>query len=133
MASYQSSCHCGALTLAFKTEKSPAILGCRACSCDFCTSIDAAWTSDPDGCAQISEGATGAIRRYQFGTKTADFIQCHHCGGTLAAIDRDKAVLNVRYFDRADDFLAIRKASILSKETVPARRQRRAEKWTPLT
>jgi hypothetical protein len=49
------SCHCGALTLRFATDRAPTDLPVRTCGCSFCLRHRPRYTSDPSG--HVASGA----------------------------------------------------------------------------
>ncbi|WP_246263179.1 GFA family protein [Parasphingopyxis algicola] len=134
MAHYAGSCHCGALTLDFASEKSPADLGARTCQCSYCRKHGASWTSDPEGRAELA--VAGPVSRYRFGTKTADFLVCATCGVVLAAVSeidgRLRGVVRVDCLDDSAAFLAQAAPMDLDGEVLDARLDRRAQRWTPV-
>lgn len=134
MARYAGSCHCGALTLGFASEKSPAELGARTCQCSYCRKQNASWTSDPDGRADIR--MAGPVTRYRFGTKTADFLLCATCGVLVAAVSeiagRMRGVINIGCLEDSAAFLAQAAPMDLDGELLDARLDRRAQRWTPV-
>lgn len=81
----QGSCHCGQLSIAFTTALAPASLVPRACDCSFCRKHGAAYVSDPAGHLSI-HARGGALRHYQQGSNTADFLVCGRCGVLVAVV-----------------------------------------------
>ena len=75
------------------------------------------------------------IRKYVFGTGTAEFYVCARCGVlTFAAsrIDgREYAVVNVNTFEDAADVTLISRATDFEGETVAQRLARRKRTWIP--
>ena len=132
---YPGACHCGAISILLQSAKTPSTLGARQCSCDFCRVQAAAWTSDPEGRLEIS--AHGPISRYQFGTKTADFIVCGQCGMAPAVIavmgDKILGVVRVNCLQDRDEFMKASLVSDLGDEAVQTRLDRRSCNWTPAT
>lgn len=131
---YDGVCHCGALRISFRTEKTPEALGVRTCQCDFCRRQGAVNISDPDG-EIVIDASDNDIRKYQFGLRTADFLICGNCGTYIAAVigsgDDIRSTLNVVGL-RMTAFLDIAEAPVVyESETTEARVARRFEKWTP--
>ena len=93
MTVYKGSCHCGAVTVELKTVTNPAEIEIRECRCSFCRAHGAVSASDPNGQIRYIEQAPGDIVRYQFGSKTCDFIICRHCGVYLGATMEDDGSL----------------------------------------
>ena len=133
MAHYGGSCHCGALALDFRSEKSPAALGARTCQCSFCRKHGASWTADPQGHVTIS--LSGPVSRYRFGTKTADFLICSRCGVVGACVGemegRLLGVVRVDCLDQSAAFLTQAAPTDFDGEILDSRLDRRAKGWTP--
>ncbi|MGF1659169.1 MAG: GFA family protein [Rubrimonas sp.] len=70
-----ASCHCGAIRLRF-----PALdlASARRCDCSLCRRKGAVMVSVPR--ADLVVEAGDALRRYQFGTMTAEHYFCGVCG-----------------------------------------------------
>jgi hypothetical protein len=130
---YAGSCHCGAISLVLRSAKPAEQLGARKCGCSFCKPQDAAWTSDCEGRLEII--TTGPFNRYQFGTKTADFLVCGQCGVVpvvLCEIDgQTLGVVRVNCLADNALFLAQCQSADYDGEDVEARLTRRASRWTP--
>lgn len=132
---YNARCHCGAVTLVFATRRAPTELPLRECQCSFCRKHGARTTTDPDGFAEIRVADAGALMRYRFGLRTADYLVCARCGVYLAAImqegDRAWAVLNVNAFDDRSAFAGAATPMVYDREDEAQRRARRRKLWTP--
>ena len=129
MTTHSGGCHCGAIRVAFDSEKA---LAPRACQCRFCRKHSARSVSDPDGKATLK--LAGDVQRYRFGQKLADFLICPACGiyvGALADLDGGAyAVLNLNAFD--DPHLDLEGAPFsYDGESADRRNARRRERWTP--
>jgi len=135
MAHYAGACHCGALTLNFRSEKSPAELGARTCQCSFCQMHGASWTSDPGGDLEIT--LSGPVSRYRFGTETADFLVCTNCGVVPAVVSEIEGqllgVVRVDCLEQSAVFLEQAAPMDLDGEILDSRLDRRAKRWTPAT
>jgi hypothetical protein len=135
MLAYHGGCHCGALSLAFESAREPASLQRRACQCSFCRSHGAVTMSDPDGAVRI-DAEPGALVRYRFGLKTADFLLCARCGVYIGAVfledDDGWAIVNVNALHERDAFVAPIEAVTYDGETPGSRWARRKTRWTPL-
>src|SRR5262249_60548339 len=70
----RGSCHCGNIRFALLWPDSGPNIPVCACGCSFCTKHRAAWTSHPGGRFELRIAAESQVKRYQFGTKTADFV-----------------------------------------------------------
>jgi hypothetical protein len=134
MAILRGECHCGRVEVSFETALSPGELEVRACQCSFCRRHGAKTVTDSAGRLVIS-AEDGALVRYRFGLRTADFLLCRNCGVYIAAVISDcteeRATLNVAgmmiegLWDRAADPIR------LDHEDAEARRKRRHRNWTP--
>lgn len=131
---YSGQCHCGALKVFFKSEKTPAQLGVRTCQCDFCRRVGACNVSDPEGVAIIDAAAMDVVRD-RFALKTADFLLCRRCGGYIAvAIGERQATCSTLNAGglRMTDFLDFDDAPMeYGAEGAEARISGRFVKWTP--
>lgn len=127
---YEGQCHCGAIGVAFETERP---LAPRACQCGFCRRHGARTMSDPDGSATLT--LSGPVIRYRFATKSSDYILCATCGvyvGALAEIDgRAYVTLNLNAFDDPHANLAATPVSY-GGEGAAMKADRRRSRWTPV-
>jgi hypothetical protein len=134
MSEFPGRCHCGAVALTFRTAREPSLWPLRRCSCSFCVRFGGTYTTDPAGAIVLR--STSALRSYQFGQKTADFLFCPNCGvyfGAMTEIDgRKLAVLNVRVLDGVALDLAAAQPMDFDEESVEKRNARRLRNWTPL-
>jgi hypothetical protein len=132
---HEGGCHCGAVSIAFTTAKSPADLGARACQCSFCQTSGATWTSDSDGMLDID--IVGRVHRYRFGTKTADVLVCITCGVAPAIISnvdgRLVGVVRVSCMKSRNEFSNGIRSIDFDGETIGSRVDRRGAHWTPVT
>jgi len=92
-------------------------------------------TSDPAGSVELS-ARDGALQRYRFGQRTADFWICRECGVYIAAVmesgGRRYAVINVQALETRPPSLAAPVASSLDGEAKAQRDERRLQRWTPV-
>lgn len=134
MATHGGSCHCGAISVRFHSEKPSSELGARTCQCSFCQQHGASWTSDPQGSAEVE--IAGPVSRYQFGTKTADFFVCRTCGVVPVVVGEIEGkllgVVRVNCLEDAKLFLEHTAPMDLDGELLEARLDRRAQRWTPV-
>lgn len=104
---FHGSCHCGRLRIEFSTDKAPADFTSRACDCSFCRKHEAAYVSDPAGRLSVS-ARQGALRKYQQGSSTADFLLCGQCGVLVAVTfghgDRVHGAVNIGCLDGETGF-----------------------------
>lgn len=137
MTVYTGSCHCGGVTVTFETETDPADVPLRECQCGFCRRHGAVSATDPKGRIRYTETRPGAMKRYQFGLKSADYILCNECGVYLGAVmtedGRDTyATTNIRTYADRDRFTRTPQPIVYEDEPLEARRARRRERWTPV-
>ncbi len=129
-------CHCGNISVVYKTEIAPEDAVPRACQCAFCRKHNTSAISDPAGNLTIRVSDADNLSRYQFGLKAADFIICKVCGVYVAAFMPDPddengfaTLMSVTLDERARYPQA--EPTSYAGEDEDGRRQRRREKWTP--
>ena len=123
---HNGRCHCGAIRIAFETEKP---LAPRACQCSFCRKHGARTVSDPVGAAEI-EWSLEPIR-YRFAAHAADYLICRRCGVYVGAATEELATLNLNAFEDPHPELAAEPVSY-EGESPEEKAQRRRRRWTPL-
>ena len=134
-AVHTGACHCGAITVAFRTGLAAGALTIRACQCSFCRRHGVKAVADPAGSLRIEAKADG-LMHYRFGLQTADFLICRDCGCYVAAMidtaGQRRATLNVSATAIAG--LSERPAEPVSYdgESVDERKARRLRSWTPV-
>ena len=136
MNELEGGCHCGNISVLYRTGVAPEEAVPRACQCDFCRKHTTSAVSDPDGDLTISVRDGDLLNRYQFGLKAADFLICRECGVYVAAFmpDPDDANGFATLMSSAlDDRTRYREAqpTVYEGEDEAGRRQRRRERWTP--
>lgn len=137
MTLYTGSCHCGGVTVEFQTDTDPATLDLRLCQCSFCRAHGSISVSDPSGHIRYVENAPGAMKRYQFGLKSADYVLCNECGVYLGAVMTESgkdvfATTNIRTYADRERFTQEPRPIVYEEEPLEARRARRRERWTPV-
>ena len=97
MSKYGGGCHCGNIQVWFETELTPDAFTPRACQCSFCRKHSTRALSDPSGHIHLTVKSGDVLSRYQFGTKSTEFLVCTNCGVYVSAYmpDGDKAYANV--------------------------------------
>lgn len=130
------SCHCDAIGYAYRTRIEPSDWTVRACQCGFCRAHGVLTTSDPSGSVEFFEHTAGALARYRFGRRTADFLLCRHCGVYLGAvIDTPHGrfgIININALKSHPADLATAVAADYEGENVEQRIARRERHWTPV-
>ena len=136
MRTYAGSCHCAAIGFDFRTALAPAQWSIRACQCAFCRAHAALSCSDPDGTLAFVEHERGALARYRFGLKTADFLLCSRCGVYVGAVIDTPAgrfgIFNTRALRDPPTDLPAAQPMVYDGEDAAARAARRTRRWTPL-
>jgi hypothetical protein len=126
-------CHCGNISFALNWKPEPSDIPARACTCTFCTKHGGVWTSCPTGSLKLVVKHARHVSTYAFGTKTAEFHICTHCGvvpvATSEIDSRLYAVVNVNTFEGVDVSLLRRSSSTLDDETEESRLARRKRNW----
>lgn len=138
MHELNGGCHCGNVSVIYRTGVAPEDAEPRACQCSFCRKHNTRAVSDADGNLQISVRSGQALSRYQFGLNAADFLICRDCGVYVAAFMPDPDDENgfaTLMANALDDQARYREAvpTVYEGEDEAGRRQRRREKWTPAT
>ena len=135
MMAFGGGCHCGALSVSFETRQAAAAIERRACQCSFCRAHGALTASDADGALRFDAEA-GALIRYRFGLKTADFLVCARCGVYVGAVydegDDMWGIVNVNALHDRGSFTAPIAAISYDNETTSSRGERRKKRWTPV-
>jgi len=136
MHELKGGCHCGNISVFYKTTQAPEDTQPRACQCAFCRKHNTAAISDPSGDLEITVREADLLTRYRFGLNTADFLVCKTCGVYLGAFMHgadDKtgfATLMIAVLDERTRFSGGQPISY-SDENEAERRQRRRDRWTP--
>ena len=125
------ACHCGAIHYQLEWPGEPRKIPARACACGYCTRFGGNWTSHPDAMLHVEVNSPEDITLYRFGTKTADFVLCSHCGVklfALSAIDENLyAVVNANTF--LEPVSLDQGSGDFDGESKAQRLQRRSERW----
>jgi len=132
---HTGGCHCLNLGVTLRLSKPPAEMPLRSCSCAFCRSHGTRTLSDREGQVEISAGDWTEVERYQFGSRTADYLLCRRCGVYIGAVCETgtglRAVLNVNCLDDRAAFTQTPAAPDYDGEVTEARLNRRATNWMP--
>jgi hypothetical protein len=135
MRQIHGSCHCGNIRFVFDWPDPGPTIPVRACSCSFCRKHGGVWTSNPRGQFRLQVADEASVRRYRFGTESADFHVCAGCGAvpivTCVMDGARYAVVNANAFDDADSSELARSAADFEGETKENRLARRRRNWTP--
>ena len=132
----EGGCHCGNLGYVFEATAPLETLGLRADQCSFCRAHSARNSSDPKGVMRIRVRDPGALVRYRFGLRIADFLICARCGVYIGALMEDGGkswfTVNVNSFRKPPPDDASIAPVDYDGEDIPARIARRKAKWTPV-
>ena len=136
MTEYSGHCHCGAIGFVYATALPPADWSVRACQCRFCRMHHALSTSDPGGSLAFHADEPGALQRYRFALRTADFLLCRKCGVYIGAVievgGNRYGIINTHALDEPPADMADVGAISYDAEDVSSRVDRRAARWTPV-
>jgi len=136
MVEHHGGCHCGNVRWTLRSLLTLSELPARACQCGFCRKHGALSTSDPQGEMRFAVKDRNAMVRYQFATKTADFLICGRCGVYVGAQMKDDgrcyAIANLNTIDGRGEFAQQAQRMDYSSENSSARRVRRTTRWTPV-
>jgi hypothetical protein len=134
-AALAGSCHCRAIGFVYRSALAPRDWSIRACQCGFCRAHGVMSTSDPAGTVEF-RASDGALRRYRFGQRSADFLICGNCGVYVAAVmesaGRRYAVINLRALESPPPDLPAPVALSFDGEQAADRNARRLRRWTPV-
>ena len=133
---YEGSCHCGAIGWTYRTETVPPQWPVRSCQCSFCRRHSTRCTSDPAGEVEFSIADPGALNRYRFGLRTADFLVCGRCGVYIGAYAPDPdggfATLNLNSLTAPVVGIPANAPIDYDSEDRNSRIRRREKRWTPV-
>jgi hypothetical protein len=133
---YDGSCHCGALTVRFSSDKPLDALRIGRCSCSFCRRHGARTMGDPEGSLEF-RSAPGGLSRYRFGLGITDYLLCNKCGTYVGAVMEDEGTLigivNVNALNTRDSFDHMPPLHHYDGENATRRRARRRKFWMRAT
>jgi hypothetical protein len=129
----RGGCHCGNIRFELDWVPDPAVIPARACGCSFCVKHGGVWTSCPGGSLAVTVSDPDRVRRYAFGTETADFHICTDCGIVpviSSRIDGDVyAVVSVNAFENVAPEMLDRSDADFEGEATDDRLRRRKRNW----
>ncbi|MGZ3427350.1 MAG: GFA family protein [Polyangia bacterium] len=129
----RGSCHCGALRVEHETALPLDEIQLRECQCSFCRRHGAINTSDPNGRMRVV-AERGALVRYRFGLRTADFLVCARCGVYVGCVLDDAfGSVNTRVLEDGARLTQPTGPCDWSQEDTDGRIARRRARWTPAT
>ena len=133
MVTYIGSCHCGDLSIEYRTALAPADWPLRECQCSFCRKHAMLSTSDPDGEVVLTVHGPAALNRYRFATGVTDFLICARCGVYVGAtvVNDGWMVINGRVMDCAAALLArTAEPRVFDDQSADERIARRQQTWS---
>jgi hypothetical protein len=134
---HSGGCHCGNIAVSLRLSVAASHAPLRACACSFCRAHATRTIADRKGLVQLRAADWSLVERYQFGSRTADYIVCRRCGIYVAAVCRTasglRAVVNVNCMSDRAAFTQPPAAPDYDGETTAARLDRRAANWMPAT
>jgi hypothetical protein len=134
---HSGGCHCGNITVRLRLSIPPDRVPLRSCSCSFCRAHATRTLSDRHGLVEIGATDWQRVARYQFGSRTADYLLCSRCGVYVGAVcdtnDGLRAVVNVNCLDDRALFTQPPSAPDYEGESTDARLDRRGRNWMPAT
>jgi hypothetical protein len=93
-------------------------------------------TSDSDGALEFFERVPGALNRYRFARRTADYLICRNCGiylGAIFASARGRfGIVNINAMKNRPAGLPPPEVKDYGTETPEQRAARREQRWTPV-
>lgn len=99
---YFATCHCGQVELALELPKALEEYRPRACACDFCTSRNLWYLSDPEGHLKVCSAKQ--LTQLRQGSEQALFWLCSSCNDLMTvsyAFDRQiRGAVNARLFEK---------------------------------
>ncbi len=134
---FKGQCHCGAIRVELKTDRTPSeqILG--ACQCSFCRKHNARAFSDPKAHVRLIAAEPSEVQRYAFGLRTSEQVICRRCGvyAAMTLTDEGKvwSVINIDTLDDRASFTGVPQPRHYDEEDREARISRRKARWCPTT
>ena len=126
-------CHCGNISYKLIWPGDGVEIPVRECGCTFCTKHAGAWTSHRDSELTAAVRNESTISKYQFGTGTAEFYVCSHCGVVPFVVSEIEnhlyAVVNVNTFEGIAPSSFVRVTTNFDGEDTGSRLERRKRNW----
>ena len=126
-------CHCGNIAFTLEWQGDPPLIPARACTCTFCVKHGGVWTSNPNSSLAVTVQDASRVSQYAFGSRTATFHVCSHCGSvplvTSEIGGRLYAVVNVNVLENIDPDWLQRATANFEGEDIESRLARRTRNW----
>ena len=133
MRTIEGKCHCGNIRFRLEWPVSGETIAVRACGCTFCTKHGGVYTSHPDAGLHARISDPTRLKKYAFGTSTAEFHVCSECGVVpfvTSTIDGSTyAVVNVNTFEGVAAEELVESKADFDGEDVGQRLERRKRNW----
>ncbi len=130
-----AACHCGNIRFELPWPEHELEIQVRKCGCSFCRKHGGVWTSHRDSLLVVTIKDSALVRKYRFGTKTADFHICSACGVVpfvLSEIDGAiYAGVNVNTFEDIGPHSLSTSSTDFDGEDTGSRLERRKRNWIP--
>lgn len=136
MHELKGGCHCGNITVDYRTTIAPEDATPRACQCSFCRKHQSRAISDPAGSLTITINEPAGVNRYGFGIRSCEFLVCRDCGVYVGAFMPDPddskgfATLMANALE-AQGRYAPGQPTDYEGEDGTGKRERRRRVWTP--
>lgn len=129
MNTYLGKCDCGATEVAISLPMELSHYAPRACDCDFCTSRQVAYLSDPQGVIEIKSRVP--LHSLQQGSNQATFLSCSTCS-TIMCVTYSKGSVRVGTVNatRLDDKALLQPAVSVSPQRLSP--EEKTERWLAL-
>lgn len=129
----RGKCHCGNITFVLEWPDDSPGIPARACGCSFCVKHGGVWTSNPKARLAATVRDAGLVSMYAFGTRTATFHVCKHCGAVPFVVSdiegHTYAAVNVNTFEGVEESRLRRSGADFEGEDTQTRLARRARNW----
>jgi hypothetical protein len=128
-------CHCGNISLTLTWASEPSQIPARTCTCSFCIKHGCTWTADPKCKLDVRVRDSARVTKYEFGTRTAQYHICTHCGVVTLATSRIGGrvygIVTVNALEGVKQSLLSHAQLVFEGETPEIRLARRRSNWIP--
>jgi hypothetical protein len=132
---HDGGCHCGNLRVRLSLIRPPQEYTLRSCSCSFCRAHGTKTVSDPLGLFEAWAKDWSLVELYRFGSRTADYLICRHCGVYIGAVCKTnnglRAVVNTNALADRAEFSQVPVQPNYDGEATTERLERRTANWMP--
>ncbi|MCG7530297.1 hypothetical protein MHM98_02855 [Psychrobium sp. MM17-31] len=134
MHSYHGHCQCGDISLSISLPKPLDVYAPRRCDCDFCTSRQLTYLSEPAGQLALSVGGDYLVQ--QQGSGQAQFITCSSCDTVVTvALETSQGLIGALNSQMLAERERLASPLTVSPKLLAPqdKAQRWQENWLPLT